>query len=60
MEETFTAKEVLAMLEKQSFADFYNYEGAFDRYISGDNYDPVTKEEVLKLLTRLLKREKVQ
>lgn len=43
------ANDVLDMLQRQKFADWYNEGGKFDCWICGDTYlnNPVTREEIL-------------
>jgi hypothetical protein len=51
---TYTLEQIFALLERQSFADFYN-DGKFDSYIAGD-VPEVTKAEALAELKTLLDR----
>lgn len=53
MEPTYTVADVLAMLERQAFADFYGDGGAFDLYITGEEWGP-NKQQVTNELRQLL------
>jgi hypothetical protein len=48
-------EKVLAMLERQKFADWYNDGGRFDQWITGDcPFNSITKADILNDLAKLL------
>lgn len=50
---TWTVEEILEMLTRQPFADFYADDGPFGRWLMGDENAP-TKEQVIERLEKLL------
>lgn len=50
---TWTVEQILEMLTRQPFADFYADDGPFGRWLMGDE-NPPTKEQVINQLEKLL------
>jgi hypothetical protein len=55
-ERKWTTQDVFNMLTYQAFADFYSDNGAFGKWITGDD-DAPRKEDVEELLKKLLARK---